>query len=313
MIKKIKILFILLFSITSAYSQFDLSLLDLHNNPVIHNPAYVGVSESYYFKSTYSTQWVGFEGAPKTQTLDIQYHFDDERHAFGISMINDEFGATKNSNIEANYAFHLNFNYETRMALGLKVGINNFQINYNLLNIYQPEEYVYQQSNITSNLPLVGIGFYVYQNNWFLAVSAPNLIRKNIEERSIFRDYLRKRPHAYVNFGYNFRLNNKFVLKTHVLSQLVSGAPLGILINTNVEYDEKFMFGLHVDPSSLIGASTSIEIFNNVRFSYAYNFSLNELASYSNGNHNFGISFDLERRFWSNRRYFLEQKPYKIR
>jgi len=31
-------------------------------------------------------------------------------------MINDEFGATKNTNIEANYAFHINFNYDARMA-----------------------------------------------------------------------------------------------------------------------------------------------------------------------------------------------------
>ena len=71
-------------------------------------------------KALIALNGLALKEAPKTQTLDIQYHFDDERHAFGISMINDEFGATKNSNIEANYAFHLNFNYDTRMGFRVK-------------------------------------------------------------------------------------------------------------------------------------------------------------------------------------------------
>ena len=51
--------------------QSGLKLTDYYNNPIQYNPAYVGVTGGFFSKATYSTQWLGFDDSPTTQTLDL--------------------------------------------------------------------------------------------------------------------------------------------------------------------------------------------------------------------------------------------------
>ena len=322
-IKKIILfVFLILVNFKIGLAQFDLTLVDYLNSPIMHNPAYVGVTDSYFFKATYSTQWVGFDGAPNTQTIDLQHHFNDEKNAVGISILNDEFGAIRNTNIEINYAFHTRISNTSQLALGIKAGLNNLAVDYNLLDIYDPTEYIYQDSGISEPIPLIGIGFYYYFDNFWLSVSVPNLIQKRIKEldEDIFRDAYRQRSHGYFGFGYNFYINRSFELKTQFLGQISRGAPIGTLFNFDLEYDQKYSFGLHIDPSSLFGFSTGIDVYDKFRLSYGYNFSFNELNKYSNGNHNIGISYYIEgsRRSAGNAAnyrpgHMRDRKPYIMR
>ena len=310
----ILVVFIILANFRTGFAQFDLTLVDYLNNPAIHNPAYTGVTDSYFFKATYSSQWVGFDGAPNTQTIDLQHHFDNEKNALGVSILNDEFGAVRNTNIEINYAFHTRISNTSNLALGIKAGLNNLAVDYTLLDIYDPTEYIYQDSGITEPIPLIGIGLYYYLDKFWFSVSVPNLIQKNIQELDddTFRNAYRQRSHGYFGFGYNFYLNNSFELRTQFLGQLSRGAPMGTLFNFDLEYEQKFGFGLHFDPSSLFGFSTGIDIYDNIRLSYGYNFSFNELNKYSSGNHNIGISYYIEgtRRSYKN---YAGYSPGKMR
>jgi type IX secretion system PorP/SprF family membrane protein len=161
----------LIFTVTlsfSVHAQSGIKLTDYYHNPIQYNPAYVGVSNGYFVKGTYTSQWLGFDDAPVTQTLDVQRRFSNNRYAAGLSILNDDFGAVKNFNIEANFGLHLRANENTGFVLGLKAGLNNFSIDYNRLNIYDPTEFVYSNGNLGETKPIIGAGFFFMVENGFL-------------------------------------------------------------------------------------------------------------------------------------------------
>ncbi len=302
-----------------SYSQSDLPLYDYLTNPTTYNPAYTGITDSYYFKLSHSTQWLGIDGASHTEILDFQKMFRNDKNAIGISIVNDEFGAVRNLNFELNYAFHTKLNYQTDLVLGLKAGYNKLGVDYNLLNIFDPTEAIYLHNDVAEPLPIIGAGFYVSNDRFWFSASAPNLISikiKSDDSVALFR----KRSHKYFNFGYYFFINNQFDLRTQVLGQIVKGAPLSYIVDLGFEYEQKFLVGIHSNPSSFVGFNFGINVLENGRISYGYNFSLNDLSDYTNGNHYISFSYFLQKSRGSISNYrgyskgnILSRKPYIMR
>lgn len=303
-----------------VFSQSDLTLYDMMNNPITHNPAYAGVTDSYFFKLSHSSQWVGFEGAPKTQILDFQKKFENQKNALGVSIINDEFGAIRNTNIELNYAFHTNVSYSTELILGLKAGYNDLSVDYSLLNIYDPTESIYQQNNISEPLPLIGAGLYISNQEFWFATSVSNFIQKKIEDEDS-EHIFRKRSHGYFNFGYLFYLSDSFDLRTQFLGQIVRGGPVDIIYNAEIEFEQKFSFSININPSSHAGIGMGFNFAGNGRIGYGYNLGVRDIGVYSNGNHFISFSYFIEgyrRGSFSNYRGYkngkmFSRRPYMMR
>lgn len=295
----------------TSLAQSGLKLTDYYHNPIQFNPAYVGVTDGLYVKGFYTTQWLGFDGAPTTQTLDIQKLLHNEKHAIGISVLNDNFGAVQNFNFEANYALHLYLTDELRLSLGLKVGVNSFAINYDKLNIYEPSEAIYNQGNLSELKPQIGTGFYLYQDHWFLGMAVPNVLQSRLRD-DFRRSVYVKTPHFYITGGFNFDLSRNLQLRTQVLSQIVKGAPLGLLFTNKISINNKVCFGVNYQPNALFGLLSSIKVTEAISLSYAYDNAISDLSQYTYGNHSIGLSFRLEgfAKKWSDR---LEpDKPYYV-
>lgn len=296
----------------SLIAQSGLKLTDYYHNPVQFNPAYVGVTDGYYVKGFYTTQWLGIEGAPVTQTLDVQGLMDNERHAVGISILNDNFGAVQNFNFEANYALHLNLSETLKLALGLKVGLNNFAINYSLLDIYDETDLVYANGNLSETKPIIGAGFYLYEKNWFLGFGVPNIVQHRLKD-DFQRFIYDKVPHFYSVLGYNIMLNRDWQLRNQAIFQSAKGAPLGMLFTSKLIYANTFGIGLNFQPKAAFGAITSYAFKNGFSVSYGYDVATSTFSNYNKGNHSLGLSFTLvpKTKRWFDR--VIEDKPYIVR
>ncbi|MDA0878959.1 MAG: PorP/SprF family type IX secretion system membrane protein [Bacteroidetes bacterium] len=279
----------------TVQSQSGLKLTDYLNNPIQYNPAYVGAASQLYVKGTHTTQWLGFDGAPVTQTLDVQKRFGNNRYAGGISLLNDDFGAMKNFNFESNFALHLNATENIGFVLGLKAGINNLSIDYNRLSIYDPTEYTFNQGNLTELKPIIGTGLYLYTKKWFIGLSTPNLLKHRLDDE-LYNDLYSKTPHYYSTLGYTFELSPSIELKTQLLSQVVKGAPVSNLFSVRALYKSKIGFEAHVQPKALYGGMLSAIVKSHITVTYGYDMALSDLSQYSSGNHFFGLSFNLSKR-----------------
>jgi type IX secretion system PorP/SprF family membrane protein len=290
--KKQFFIFLSLFCISFGYAQSGLKLSDYYQNPIIYNPAYVGASSAIFVKGFYSTQWLGFDKAPTTQILDVQSLSRNERYGLGLSVLNDNFGAVQNFNLEANYALHLLLTDELKLALGLKVGQNKFSIDYSMLDIYDGTDDVYNNGNLSENKPVIGSGFYLSQKDWFFGVSIPNMLQHRLKDE-FQRFVYGKIPHYYITGGYQFHPAQDWIVKSHVLTQMVKGAPLDILFSLQAHFKRTFMFGINAQPSGIFGAMVSARLNDDITFLYGYDIANTALGPYTYGSHSLGISWSL--------------------
>ena len=304
-----KIIFILLF--TKLSSQSGLQLTEYYLSPIQHNPAYVGVTDGYYLKGNYSTQWQGFDQAPNTQLFEGHYKFNNKNFAAGLSILNDEFGSFKNLNFEANFAVHLLASNGLGVSFGIKAGVNSFDVNFLNSIIYDPSEYVFNKNIVSSSKPVFGSGFYLYSRNWFAGISSPNLLSNSIND-DIDRVILVRKPEIFSTFGYNFILNNFLKLNSQIITRSVKGSPFSYLISNKLIYQNKFSFALHFQPNTLTGLMLFVPITDKIRATYGRNFYSKSISKIKSGN-SFGLSLQIfkQKGNWSDKEEL--DKPFMIR
>ena len=76
----------------SANAQQDAQYTQYMYNTMGVNPAYAGSRGQLSIAAMYRSQWVGLDGSPTSQTLNLHSPIQNSRLGYGISIINDEIG-----------------------------------------------------------------------------------------------------------------------------------------------------------------------------------------------------------------------------
>lgn len=287
------ILFVLLSSLflNTVTAQSDIKLSVQNFQPMVINPAYAGSFEGLAVSGMFSSQWTGFEGAPKTQFLTANYRFESDKMGVGLSIYNDEIGPVKETNVEGNYSYNLKLNEDLSVAFGLKVGLNNFAIDFSKLNIENPGEIVNPQGQTSQLSPLIGTGMYLYTDSFFFGLSSPNLIKtKYYDEYKT--SIARRNIYLYSNVGYEFQIDYDFNVTPILQYRYTPNASGNIVLMTNVTWKDKLYGGINTDFDSTIGAFAGVRFLDNFKFAYSYDSSLNAFSGYNGGNHTFILSYE---------------------
>ncbi|WP_128755401.1 PorP/SprF family type IX secretion system membrane protein, partial [Aquimarina sediminis] len=86
---------LLSFMCYTGYGQQDAQYTQYMYNTVSVNPAYAGSRGVLSIMGLHRSQWVGLDGAPRTQTLTLNTPLGgSERLGLGLSIVNDEIGPT---------------------------------------------------------------------------------------------------------------------------------------------------------------------------------------------------------------------------
>ncbi len=150
-------------------------------NGLAINPAYTGSRECFSNTILYRNQWMGFEGAPITQTLSSHAPLKDEKNAVGLFIFHESIGVTDYTDIYGNYAFRFQLG-EGRISLGLKVGATFFQGNYADI-VASPDELAIDPilNNESEVFPNFGVGAYYYNDKFYLGLSVPKFLSYEIK------------------------------------------------------------------------------------------------------------------------------------
>ena len=218
---------------TKLLAQSDVKLSSFFFTPLIYNPAYAVSFEGMSFSSLYTSQWVGFEGAPKTFLLSGHGTFINSKIGLGIDLINDQIGASNETKISSNIAYDIDINNTWNLSMGIKTGLSNYNIDYRMLNIENPYELI-NNPNAVNNLNFnLGFGFYLYNQNYFLGVSIPNIL-----PNKYFDNYKNTLANSSQNYffttGYSFELGNGLNIQPAVMSRIIKGAPVSTLYGVNL-------------------------------------------------------------------------------
>jgi len=269
----------------------------MYNMSVI-NPAYATATEDMLnIGGLYRTQWVGMEGAPRTASF-FAHTPINEKIELGISFTNDNIGDVINeNNVYADFAYVLPVGLEAKLSLGLKAGFTFFNANFDgfMLNSGNVSTDIAFNENINRTFPNIGIGAFYFTDNYYLGLSAPNMLTTtHLESENGIKSTGVQDIHYFLTGGYVFDINKDLKFKPAFMAKGVKGAPLAIDITANILINEKLEAGLGYRLDDAISALVNFRVAPDLRIGYSYDFTTSNLGSFNSGSHEIFILFDVD-------------------
>ncbi len=282
------------------WCQADVKLSNFFISPLTYNPAYAGSYEGMSFTSLYTSQWVGFEGAPKTLFVNGHGTFFGPNTGLGVELMHDEIGVTTDTKLLGNYAYHINLDDSWRLSLGIKSGVSWYNVDYNRLTIENTEEFKSLRDNVARVNINFGSGFYLHNEKFYLGISIPNVLKTSYVD-SYNMTLANSRPNYYLSSGYKFDLQNDVFLQPSLLMRAVEGAPMNTLFASTLYWKDKFYGSLNIDLKSTIGGFAGFRFTEKFMIGYSYDASINKFSSGNDGIHSFFLNIRLED-YWKRER-----------
>jgi type IX secretion system PorP/SprF family membrane protein len=278
---------------SALFAQQDPQFTQYMFNMLPLNPAYAGSAERVSIKALSRHQWVGFDGAPTTQTLTIHSPVWHESLAIGGTLMRDSHGPVTQYTFMADVAYRI-FMGDAKLAFGLQGGLNLLQGEYGSLNPLDPGDQVFQQSVNTKADPQFGFGVMYYSDRGYIGLSAPKLLNTDFFETDslAFVSEPGQKPHYLLSGGYVFDLGVYHKFKPTFLVKAVEGAPVSFDLSANFLFFEKFWLGAMYRHTDAVGLLAQYHLTNDLSVGYAYDYPLSTLRNYSGGSHEIMIGFE---------------------
>ena len=136
-------------------------------NTMSVNPAYSGSKGHATLIALGRTQWVGFDGAPDTQTLSYDSPIGHRGLGLGLNLVNDKIGPAHEFYLDANLSYTIDVSENAALAFGLKLGGRVLIIDWSKGNIMDEGDEVFSGVNNINNkfLPSIGAGVFIINQN----------------------------------------------------------------------------------------------------------------------------------------------------
>lgn len=292
-IRRLALLVILIGSFATINGQQDVQLTQYASALQLTNPAYVGTSGRLNFTGIARNQWVGFEGAPKSQVLLVNTPFLRHKFGLGLTLIRDEIGPTTNTLVYLNAAYNFHLTKRIKMSMGLSGGFNANSLDAASFSPASANDPAISFDKQIDFLPNFGTGIYMYADEFYLGLSTPKLLRNDYADlEQAMNSSGGEEQHFFIIGGYLFRLDEKWKAKPSFSVKMVKGAPLSFDITANAIYDDKIWFGLMYRHGDAAGAIFQYQVTDRLRAGYSYDLPFTEMRN-SGGSHEILVSYDL--------------------
>ncbi len=258
-------------------------------NTLAFNPAYAGSADVFTAMALSRHQWVGFAGAPTTQTLALHSPLPGQTLSLGGTLIHDVTGPAKQSSVFADAAYRIRTGTDTRLSFGLKAGINFFQADIASLSTVETEP---MNASISGKvLPNVGFGLYWHSPTYYVGLSAPKLLENTIgADGGVVTN--REFRHYFLMGGYVMDVNRDLKFKPSVMMRVTEGAPLSMDLNANFLLRDKVWFGAMYRVGNGLGFMAQYRFNEQLRGGYAFDLTTTRIGAYNAGTHEIMVSYD---------------------
>lgn len=292
--KPLAILFLLLFSFCPVlHGQQDVQLTQFMFDKLSFNPAYAGMSGAICATGIHRTQWVNFEGAPKTRLFNFQMPVKALHGGVGFTYYNDRLGFEANNIARLHYAYHTSLNGFDNFGIGVSAGIISKQFNADWLTPdgtvwhFDPSITSPSSSDIT---PDFSVGVYYTRPKLYMGLSSTHLSEQSMNNLNI-----QTARHYWVMAGYKTALagNPQWEVNPNILAKS-DGASTQIDINMLAHFKRIFWGGVSYRVadavSPMIGAKHTVGQ-GMLSFGYSYDITTSKLSNYSNGTHELMLKY----------------------
>lgn len=262
-------------------------------NKLLINPAYAGYHEHVCVTGQIREQWLGFDGAPKTQSVSIHGPLSQQRIGIGLNLQRRSIGVSSALTADGIYAYRLPMGTGT-LSLGVQASARFLEVDYTDPNVRTVQDINIDQGieavSDSKFLANVGAGVYYYAPEFYIGFSAPRLMSSDIDFELNNLFIAKEQPHYYMMTGYALRLDHRMSFVPQILVKYTEGAPVDVDLNLGIRWLEDYSAAVTlrkggVDNQLLesIDFIASAKVLRGLRIGAAYDITLSELRRYSNG------------------------------
>jgi type IX secretion system PorP/SprF family membrane protein len=298
-------------------------------NNYLLNPALSGIENYTDVKLGYRSQWTGLEGAPVTAYFSVnaplgsnfingdatafpasggadpysrlftqEYKAAEPHHGIGLTVVTDKTGPINQTNIDATYAYHIGLSSNLNLSLGVSAGASHNVLNLSQLSLADPSDPLLYNINNNQWKPDLGIGIWAYASNYFVGISAQQILPQNMYITSSTSAYQNKTvPHYFLTGGFKVFLSDDVALVPSVLFKYIKPVPTTYDINMKLSFQDKFWLGGSYRHNDSYAALVGFNLSSFVNVGYSYDFTTSALNTVSSGSHEIVIGILLNNRY----------------
>jgi type IX secretion system PorP/SprF family membrane protein len=280
---RILLLIIFQFSFFVTIAQQKAMFTQYMFNGLAVNPAYSAMDEALNVTALSRHQWVGFEGAPNTQSFTLHSPIKESNTSAGLMLMRDQIGEVINEKgVFLTLAQRVQISDETYLALGVNAGLSKFVANYSLISSEASTDPVFSdQNDLRGNF---GFGVMMFSNKFYAGFSSPFFYYRDIGQLS-GNGGTKYQPHYMLQGGYLLDMGEDFKLKPSALVKYVKGSPMQIDLNANLLIKETVWIGASWRSLDSFDLIAELQLTPNLQLGYAYDFTTTDIGKFEKGSH----------------------------
>jgi type IX secretion system PorP/SprF family membrane protein len=262
-------------------------------NKLLVNPAYAGYHEHPCAVLHVREQWLGFDGAPETQSLSLHGPLSSQRIGIGFNIQRRSIGVSSATTFDGIYDYRVPMGTGT-LSLGVQASARFLKVDYSDPAVKTVQDIAVDPGveSISDQkfLANAGAGIYYSTPKFYAGLSAPRLMSSDIDFELNDLFIAREQPHYYFMTGVVVPLNYKLSFVPQTMIRYTKGAPVGVDLNLGLRWYEDYSLGITfrkggVDDRLLesIDLIASAKVLRGLRIGASYDITLSELHRYSDG------------------------------
>lgn len=260
-------------------------------NGLVVNPAYSAMDEALNITALARQQWVGFKGAPNTQSFTVHTPINHSNTSVGMIIMRDQIGEViSETGASATLAHRVNLSADTYLALGVNGGLSKYNGDYSLTGSPSAvsDPVFADQNSMRAN---IGFGAMIFSQKFYAGFSSPYFYYRDLQATSSAPTAYK--PHYILQGGYITDLNDMIKFKPNVLVKYVSGSPVQIDVNANFLVNETFWIGGSLRSMDSFDLIAEVNLTPNIQLGYSFDFTTSRLAQVEKGSHEVVLNFRL--------------------
>ncbi len=274
-------------------------------NPLFVNPAYAGSREAISTSFVARNQWVGFQGAPNTQTLSIHAPLAQKKIGLGIGVVRDKIGPSTNTGMHANFAYRIRMG-RGKLAFGLRSALYNFAFDWSQINF---KDLSVQQLPNSYWMPSFDFALRYHDHQKFIGLTLAHLNQPSVQSNQVIdslNNPLQLQSYASLVWGYAFELSDQVIFKPSFLLNQSIRAGRVFDLNASVLLNHKLWLGLSYRSSKVMVFMVQYDLSDQISVGYSYDWVLSGLRNQQSGSHELFLryEFEIKKSAMSSPRYF---------
>ncbi len=262
-------------------------------NTMSVNPAYTGSRGHFTVFGLHRSQWVGLDGAPRSQNFNIESPVG-KNVGLGFSVVNDRLGPSEELWVDVNFSYTIRLSEERKLSFGIKAGGRNLNVDFTQGTFQNPDA-IFQQNINNRFLPTAGAGIYYHTERSYLGLAVPNFFTDEHYEQ-VQQAVEAERLHFFLIGGKVFDLNERTKFKPAFLFKYVVGAPVIVDVSANFMLNENLRLGVAYRWDDSVSGLAGFQVTDQILLGYSYDYTTTRLQDFNSGTHEIMLRYELRSR-----------------